>query len=61
MKKIISIILAVIMLIPFTACNSGKEDVSDTELISAAIELSKPENNYTYWLFHLMMALITAI
>ena len=45
--------MAVIMLISVTACNSGKEAVSDAELINAALELSKTENNYTYWLFSL--------
>lgn len=39
------------MVISITACNVNKESVSDDELIDIAIELSKEENNYTYWLF----------
>ena len=51
MKKIISIVLAVIMIMTMTACNSTKDSVSDDELINRAMEISKEENNYTYWLF----------
>ena len=51
MKKMISIVLAVIMIMVMTACNSTKDSVSDDELINRAMEISKEENNYTYWLF----------
>ncbi len=51
MKKIISIILAVIMITAMTACTTTKDAISDDELINIAIEISKEENNYTYWLF----------